>query len=113
MSAAIGGARGTALNNVSPSAYSSKFLLAISVQKLDLCSSFVQVDSTIILRVWFKCSLALRSTPRIECNFVLHYFSQAEAAQTQACEKFESMSARGKEELVSFRLRRVAAFKKR
>lgn len=38
---------------------------------------------------------------------------QAESAQTQACEKFESMSARGKEELVSFRLRRVAAFKKR
>ncbi|EAT44912.1 AAEL003758-PA [Aedes aegypti] len=36
----------------------------------------------------------------------------AETAQTQACEKFESMSARGKEELVSFRLRRVAAFKK-
>ncbi|XP_058061954.1 sorting nexin-6 isoform X1 [Anopheles bellator] len=37
---------------------------------------------------------------------------EAESAQTQACEKFESMSARGKEELVSFRLRRVAAFKK-
>ncbi|XP_019532294.3 sorting nexin-32 isoform X2 [Aedes albopictus] len=36
----------------------------------------------------------------------------AESAQTAACEKFESMSARGKEELVSFRLRRVAAFKK-
>ncbi|XP_055523798.1 sorting nexin-32 isoform X2 [Wyeomyia smithii] len=36
----------------------------------------------------------------------------AEMAQTQACEKFESMSGRGKEELVSFRLRRVAAFKK-
>ncbi|XP_055626220.1 sorting nexin-32 isoform X2 [Toxorhynchites rutilus septentrionalis] len=36
----------------------------------------------------------------------------AESAQTQACEKFESMSARGKEELVSFRLRRVSAFKK-
>ncbi|ETN58702.1 sorting nexin [Anopheles darlingi] len=37
---------------------------------------------------------------------------EAESAQTHACEKFESMSARGKEELVSFRLRRVAAFKK-
>lgn len=37
---------------------------------------------------------------------------EAETAQTQACEKFEAMSARGKEELVSFRLRRVAAFKK-
>jgi len=36
----------------------------------------------------------------------------AEAAQAEACEKFESMSACGKEELVSFRNRRVAAFKK-
>ncbi|XP_058456428.1 sorting nexin-32 isoform X1 [Malaya genurostris] len=37
---------------------------------------------------------------------------EAETAQTQACEKFESMSARGKEELISFKKRRVAAFKK-
>ncbi|XP_018804936.1 PREDICTED: sorting nexin-6 isoform X2 [Bactrocera latifrons] len=36
----------------------------------------------------------------------------AEAAQAEACEKFESMSACGKEELVGFRNRRVAAFKK-
>lgn len=36
----------------------------------------------------------------------------AEKAQTEACEKFEAMSARGKQELVSFRVRRVAAFKK-
>ncbi|XP_055841750.1 sorting nexin-6 isoform X2 [Episyrphus balteatus] len=36
----------------------------------------------------------------------------AEAAQAEACEKFESISACGKEELVSFRNRRVAAFKK-
>ncbi|XP_037959521.1 sorting nexin-32 isoform X2 [Teleopsis dalmanni] len=36
----------------------------------------------------------------------------AEAAQAEACEKFESMSACGKEELVSFRNRRVQAFKK-
>lgn len=40
------------------------------------------------------------------------YLSQAETAQTQACEKFDSMSACGKEELVGFRARRVAAFKK-
>lgn len=36
----------------------------------------------------------------------------AENAQAQACEKFESMSARGKEELIGFRDRCVAAFKK-
>ncbi|XP_031618776.1 sorting nexin-32 isoform X2 [Contarinia nasturtii] len=36
----------------------------------------------------------------------------AEQAQTDACEKFEAMSARGKQELISFRTRRVAAFKK-
>jgi len=36
----------------------------------------------------------------------------AEAAQTAACEKFESMSGRAKQELVSFRARRVNAFKK-
>uniref|UniRef100_A0A336M9Q2 CSON014044 protein n=1 Tax=Culicoides sonorensis TaxID=179676 RepID=A0A336M9Q2_CULSO len=36
----------------------------------------------------------------------------AEAAQTAACEKFESMSSRGKHELVSFKTRRVGAFKK-
>lgn len=36
----------------------------------------------------------------------------AEDLQTKACEKFEAMSARGKEELMSFRKRRVAAFKK-
>lgn len=38
--------------------------------------------------------------------------SQAEQAQTDACEKFDAMSARGREELTSFRTRRVAAFKK-
>lgn len=37
---------------------------------------------------------------------------QAEDCQTKACEKFEAMSARGKEELMSFRKRRVSAFKK-
>lgn len=36
----------------------------------------------------------------------------AEAAQAEACEKFEAMSACGKEELVGFRNRRVQAFKK-
>ncbi|XP_059616618.1 sorting nexin-32 isoform X2 [Phlebotomus argentipes] len=36
----------------------------------------------------------------------------AENAQTQACQKFETMSAHGKQELVGFRARRVAAFKK-
>lgn len=38
--------------------------------------------------------------------------NQAETAQTEACEKFEAMSARGKQELLGFRTRRVAAFKK-
>lgn len=43
-----------------------------------------------------------------------HLFAiQAETAQTEACEKFEAMSAQGKQELVGFRARRVAAFKKR
>lgn len=41
------------------------------------------------------------------------FFKQAEAAQAEACEKFETMSACGKEELVGFRNRRVQAFKKR
>ncbi|KAI8122489.1 hypothetical protein FF38_11345 [Lucilia cuprina] len=36
----------------------------------------------------------------------------AEAAQAEACEKFETMSACGKEELVGFRNRRVQAFKR-
>ncbi|KAL9875299.1 sorting nexin-32 isoform X2 [Glossina fuscipes] len=36
----------------------------------------------------------------------------AEAAQAEACEKFEAMSACGKEELVGFRNRRVQAFQK-
>lgn len=44
--------------------------------------------------------------------FLSVFFSQAEQAQTDACEKFEAMSARGKQELTSFRSRRVAAFKK-
>lgn len=46
------------------------------------------------------------------CFFSLGFFSQAEQAQTDACEKFEAMSARGKQELTSFRSRRVTAFKK-
>ncbi|CAO1425012.1 unnamed protein product [Diamesa serratosioi] len=37
---------------------------------------------------------------------------EAEELQTKACEKFEAMSARGKEELMGFRKRRVSAFKK-
>ncbi|KAJ8678866.1 hypothetical protein QAD02_014653 [Eretmocerus hayati] len=36
----------------------------------------------------------------------------AEQAQTEACEKYEQMSDKGKEELVDFKTRRVAAFKK-
>lgn len=36
----------------------------------------------------------------------------AEAAQQEACEKFEQMSDKGKEELVDFKARRVAAFRK-
>lgn len=37
---------------------------------------------------------------------------QAEQAQQEACEKFEAMSAKAKEELVDFKKRRVIAFKK-
>uniref|UniRef100_A0A1B6L960 Sorting nexin n=1 Tax=Graphocephala atropunctata TaxID=36148 RepID=A0A1B6L960_9HEMI len=36
----------------------------------------------------------------------------AEKAQQEACEKFEQMSDKGKEELVDFKTRRVAAFRK-
>lgn len=36
----------------------------------------------------------------------------AENAQAEACKKFESMSARGEEELIGFKTRRVAAFRK-
>ncbi|KAK0088063.1 hypothetical protein PV325_013251 [Microctonus aethiopoides] len=36
----------------------------------------------------------------------------AEKAQTEACEKFEQMSDKGKEELTDFKTRRIAAFKK-
>lgn len=36
----------------------------------------------------------------------------AEQAQTEACEKFEQMSEKGKEELTDFKTRRVAAFRK-
>jgi len=38
--------------------------------------------------------------------------ADAEWSQHQACEKFEQMSAKGKEELMDFKVRRVAAFKK-
>lgn len=38
--------------------------------------------------------------------------SQAEQAQQEACDKFEAMSAKAKEELVDFKKRRVVAFKK-
>lgn len=36
----------------------------------------------------------------------------AEKAQTEACEKFEQMSEKGKEELTDFKTRRIAAFRK-
>ncbi|XP_044589289.1 sorting nexin-6 isoform X3 [Cotesia glomerata] len=36
----------------------------------------------------------------------------AEKAQTEACEKFEQMSDKGKEELTDFKTRRIAAFRK-
>jgi sorting nexin-5/6/32 len=36
----------------------------------------------------------------------------AELAQQQACDKFEQMSDKGKEELMDFKTRRVAAFRK-
>lgn len=36
----------------------------------------------------------------------------AEQAQTEACEKFEQMSEKGKEELMDFKTRRVTAFRK-
>ncbi|XP_015512483.1 sorting nexin-6 isoform X1 [Neodiprion pinetum] len=38
--------------------------------------------------------------------------AEAEQSQTEACEKFEQMSEKGKEELTDFKTRRVAAFKK-
>ncbi|XP_016839864.1 sorting nexin-6 isoform X1 [Nasonia vitripennis] len=38
--------------------------------------------------------------------------AEAEQAQTEACSKFEQMSDKGKEELLDFKTRRVAAFKK-
>ncbi|CAG9577156.1 unnamed protein product [Danaus chrysippus] len=38
--------------------------------------------------------------------------SQAEQAQADACARFEQLSARAREELIDFRTRRVAAFKK-
>lgn len=41
------------------------------------------------------------------------FLFQAEQAQSQACEKFENMSAKGREELTGFRARQVTAFKKR
>ncbi|VVC97453.1 sorting nexin-32 isoform X1 [Leptidea sinapis] len=37
---------------------------------------------------------------------------EAEQAQTEACARFEQLSARAREELIDFRTRRVAAFKK-
>ncbi|XP_044016985.1 sorting nexin-6 isoform X2 [Aphidius gifuensis] len=38
--------------------------------------------------------------------------AEAEKAQTEACEKFEQMSDKGKEELTDFKTRRIAAFRK-
>ncbi|XP_011300641.1 sorting nexin-6 isoform X2 [Fopius arisanus] len=38
--------------------------------------------------------------------------AEAEKAQTEACEKFEQMSDKGKEELTDFMTRRIAAFRK-
>lgn len=52
------------------------------------------------------------SLPLYLSNEFVWFVLQAEQAQTEACEKFEAMSAKGKEELVSFRARRVTAFKK-
>lgn len=46
------------------------------------------------------------------CKHFVLFVKQAENAQAGACKKFESMSARGKEELIDFKARRVAAFKK-
>ncbi|CAG2056162.1 unnamed protein product [Timema podura] len=37
---------------------------------------------------------------------------EAEVAQQQACDKFEQMSDKAKEELMDFKTRRVAAFRK-
>lgn len=50
--------------------------------------------------------------PKLRYLIEILLWFQAEQAQTDACEKFEAMSARGKQELTSFRTRRVAAFKK-
>jgi sorting nexin-5/6/32 len=37
---------------------------------------------------------------------------QAEQAQQEACDKFETISSKAKEELVDFKKRRVGAFRK-
>lgn len=50
---------------------------------------------------------------KIYINLYEFTLKQAEQAQSTACARFEAMSARGREELVDFRVRRVHAFKKR
>lgn len=80
---------------------------------LHLISVFLNVSS-LRMRVFLTDKFLLC---HIERNFIVVFFFlcfslQAEQAQTDACEKFEAMSARGKQELTSFRTRRVAAFKK-
>lgn len=49
----------------------------------------------------------------IAYNIFLFHWLKAEQAQSNACARFEAMSARGREELVDFQARRVHAFKKR
>lgn len=48
----------------------------------------------------------------MNCLFLCNLNEQAEQAQQEACEKFEAMSAKAKEELMDFKKRRVIAFKK-
>lgn len=45
-------------------------------------------------------------------QFSFFWILQAEQAQQEACDKFEAMSAKAKEELMDFKKRRVSAFKK-
>lgn len=45
--------------------------------------------------------------------YMCEFCFQAETAQSQACEQFETMSAQAKEELMDFKTRRIHALRKR
>lgn len=82
----------------------------IVVEKIlcDCCTEFIHYQYTWEWALFHVLNVSLL----IKILFSFKLYLQAEQAQTDACEKFEAMSARGKQELTSFRTRRVAAFKK-